>query len=53
MVSRPTFSKRQKEHARKEKQRLKVERKLQRKLEKNAASEGANSPDQGGELQSS
>ena len=53
MVSRPTFNKRQKEHARKEKQRLKVERKLQRKLEKNAASDGVNSADQTGEPQSS
>jgi hypothetical protein len=32
--ARPTFSKRQKEQARKEKQRMKAERKLQRKLEK-------------------
>jgi len=36
MSSRPSFSKRQKEHARKEKQRLKAERKQQRKLEKDA-----------------
>ncbi len=34
MSSRPSFNKRQKELARKEKQRLKVERKQQRKLEK-------------------
>jgi len=36
MSSRPSFSKRQKEHARKEKQRLKAERKQQRKLEKDS-----------------
>ncbi|MBZ5647569.1 MAG: hypothetical protein LAN37_10130 [Acidobacteriia bacterium] len=36
MSSRPTFNKRQKEQARKEKQRLKAERKQQRKLEKAA-----------------
>ncbi len=34
MSSRPSFNKRQKEQARKEKQRLKAERKQQRKLEK-------------------
>ncbi len=34
--SRPTFNKRQKEHARQEKQRAKAQRKLQRKLEKQA-----------------
>jgi hypothetical protein len=34
MSSRPSFTKRQKEQARKEKQRLKAERKQQRKLEK-------------------
>ena len=34
MSSRPTFNKRNKEQARKEKQRLKAERKQQRKLEK-------------------
>ena len=32
--SRPSFAKRQKEQARKEKQRAKLERKMQRKLEK-------------------
>ena len=36
MSSRPSFNKRQKEQARKEKQRLKAERKQQRKLEKDA-----------------
>ncbi len=36
--SRPTFTKRQKEHARQEKQRAKAQRKLQRKLEKQAQS---------------
>jgi hypothetical protein len=36
MSSRPSFSKRQKEQARREKQRLKAERKQQRKLEKGA-----------------
>ncbi len=36
MSSRPSFNKRQKEHARKEKQRLKAERKQQRKLQKDA-----------------
>lgn len=34
MSSRPSFNKRHKEQARKEKQRLKAERKQQRKLEK-------------------
>jgi len=34
--SRPSFNKRQKEQARKEKQRLKAERKQQRRLEKDA-----------------
>lgn len=32
--SRPSFAKRQKEQARKEKQRAKLERKMQRKLER-------------------
>ena len=41
--ARPTFSKRQKEQARKEKQRMKAERKLQRKLEK-AAPGGTEQP---------
>lgn len=36
MSSRPSFNKRHKEQARKEKQRLKAERKQQRKLEKDA-----------------
>jgi len=36
MSSRPSFNKRQKEQARKEKQRLKAERKQQRKLERDA-----------------
>ena len=36
MSSRPSFNKRQKEQARKEKQRLKAERKQQRRLEKDA-----------------
>jgi hypothetical protein len=36
MSSRPSFTKRHKEQARKEKQRLKAERKQQRKLEKDA-----------------
>jgi len=36
MNSRPSFSKRQKEQARKEKQRLKAERKQQRKSEKSS-----------------
>lgn len=34
MSSRPSFQKRQKEQARKEKQRLKAERKEQRKLQR-------------------
>ena len=38
MSSRPALSKRQKEHARKEKQRMKAERKQQRKLERDAES---------------
>ncbi|HEV8524452.1 MAG TPA: hypothetical protein VGQ71_08125 [Terriglobales bacterium] len=37
--SRPSFTKRQKEHARQEKQRAKAERRLQRKLEKTAGGE--------------
>ncbi len=41
--SRPTFTKRQKEHARQEKQRAKMQRKLQRKLEKQAG--GSSSDD--------
>ena len=36
MSSRPSFNKRQKEHARKEKQRMKAERKQQRKQEKDS-----------------
>jgi hypothetical protein len=36
MSSRPSFTKRQKEQARREKQRLKAERKQQRKLERGA-----------------
>ena len=36
--ARPSFAKRQKEQARKEKQRAKLERKMQRKLEKTAPS---------------
>ncbi len=43
MSSRPSFNKRQKEQARKEKQRLKVERKQQRKLEKDAGQSGIES----------
>ncbi len=39
MGFRPTFNKRQKELARKEKQRLKAERKQQRKLEKVAGND--------------
>ena len=39
MSSRPSFNKRHKEQARKEKQRLKAERKQQRKLEKASQSE--------------
>jgi hypothetical protein len=38
--SRPSFNKRQKEHARQEKQREKAQRKQQRKLEKTTAVEG-------------
>ena len=37
--SRPSFTKRKKEHARQEKQRAKAERRLQRKLEKAAGGE--------------
>jgi len=37
--SRPSFTKRQKEHARQEKRRAKEERRLQRKLEKTAGGE--------------
>jgi hypothetical protein len=48
MSSRPSFNKRQKEQARKEKQRLKAERKQQRKLEK-----GAGQSDTTAELQAS
>jgi len=51
MTTRPSFNKRQKEQARKEKQRLKAERKQQRKLEKtsdtvetNVAVPGAGQP---------
>ncbi len=36
MSSRPSFQKRRKEQARKEKQRVKAERKQQRKLERDA-----------------
>lgn len=36
MGSRPSFQKRQKEQARKEKQRMKAERKQQRKAERDA-----------------
>jgi hypothetical protein len=36
MSARPSFQKRKKEQARKEKQRLKAERKQQRKLERDA-----------------
>ena len=39
MSSRPSFNKRHKEQARKEKQRLKAERKQQRKVEKATQSE--------------
>jgi len=44
--SRPSFSKRQKEQARKEKQRLKAERKQQRKLDKDAGQSGIESEPQ-------
>jgi len=44
--SRPSFNKRQKEQARKEKQRLKAERKQQRKLEKDAGQSGIESEPQ-------
>ena len=46
MSSRPSFNKRQKEQARKEKQRLKAERKQQRKLEKDAGQSGIESEPQ-------
>lgn len=42
MRSRPSFNKRQKEQARKEKQRLKAERKQQRKLERDAGQSDIN-----------
>jgi len=44
--SRPSFNKRQKEQARKEKERLKAERKQQRKLEKDAGQSGIESEPQ-------
>jgi len=43
MSSRPSFNKRQKEHARKEKQRMKAERKQQRKQEKDSGVVGGES----------
>ena len=46
MSSRPSFNKRQKEQVRKEKQRLKAERKQQRKLEKDAGQSGIESEPQ-------
>lgn len=42
MSSRTSFNKRQKEQARKEKQRLKAQRKQQRKLERAAGQRDAN-----------
>ena len=47
MSSRPSFNKRQKEQARREKQRLKAERKQLRKLEKGAGQTNMESASQG------
>lgn len=45
MSSRPSFQKRQKEQARKEKQRLKAERKQQRKQERDTPPSESESPE--------
>ena len=44
MASNPTFQKRQKEMARKERQKAKAERKAQRKLEKESAPQSDHQP---------